>query len=119
MTTALKIDFISDVSCPWCVIGLRSLDQALEALGDEVQAQIHFQPFELNPNMPAEGRTSKSTLPRNTAPRLNRSKPFTKPSVSAVPSWASRLARASDASTTPSMRTVCCIGPSRKASNRH
>ncbi len=33
MTTALKIDFISDVSCPWCVIGLRALDQALEALG--------------------------------------------------------------------------------------
>lgn len=40
MTTALKIDFISDVSCPWCVIGLRALDQALEALGDEVQAHI-------------------------------------------------------------------------------
>ncbi|AKT32004.1 DsbA family oxidoreductase [Pseudomonas syringae pv. actinidiae] len=62
MTTALKIDFISDVSCPWCVIGLRSLDQALEALGDEVQAQIHFQPFELNPNMPAEGQDIKEHI---------------------------------------------------------
>ncbi|WP_024699194.1 DsbA family oxidoreductase [Pseudomonas avellanae] len=62
MTTALKIDFISDVSCPWCVIGLRALDQALEALGDEVQAQIHFQPFELNPNMPAEGQDIKEHI---------------------------------------------------------
>ncbi|EPM71511.1 2-hydroxychromene-2-carboxylate isomerase [Pseudomonas syringae pv. theae ICMP 3923] len=62
MTTALKIDFISDVSCPWCVIGLRSLDQALEALVDEVQAQIHFQPFELNPNMPAEGQDIKEHI---------------------------------------------------------
>ncbi|RMP36263.1 2-hydroxychromene-2-carboxylate isomerase protein [Pseudomonas amygdali pv. lachrymans] len=62
MTTALKIDFISDVSCPWCVIGLRALDQALEALGDEVQAHIHFQPFELNPNMPAEGQDIKEHI---------------------------------------------------------
>ncbi|MFS2157993.1 DsbA family oxidoreductase [Pseudomonas sp. Pseusp122] len=56
MSTPLKIDFVSDVSCPWCVIGLRALNQALEQLGDEVQAQIHFQPFELNPNMVAEGQ---------------------------------------------------------------
>lgn len=56
MSTPLKIDFVSDVSCPWCVIGLRALNQALAQLGDEVQAEIHFQPFELNPNMPAEGQ---------------------------------------------------------------
>lgn len=56
MRTPLKIDFISDVSCPWCIIGLRALDQALEHLGDEVQADIHFQPFELNPNMGAQGQ---------------------------------------------------------------
>jgi predicted DsbA family dithiol-disulfide isomerase len=56
MSTPLKIDFISDVSCPWCIIGLRALDQALEHVGDEVQAQIHFQPFELNPNMAPEGQ---------------------------------------------------------------
>ncbi|KPB73198.1 DsbA family oxidoreductase [Pseudomonas cannabina] len=62
MATTLKIDFISDVSCPWCVIGLRALDQALEVLGDEVQAQIHFQPFELNPNMPAEGQDIKEHI---------------------------------------------------------
>lgn len=56
MSTPLKIDFISDVACPWCIIGLRALDQALEHLGDEVQAQIHFQPFELNPKMGPEGQ---------------------------------------------------------------
>jgi predicted DsbA family dithiol-disulfide isomerase len=51
-----KIDFVSDVSCPWCVIGLKALEAALERLGDEVQAEIHFQPFELNPQMPPEGQ---------------------------------------------------------------
>lgn len=56
MSTPLKIDFVSDVSCPWCVVGLRALNDALAELGDEVRAQIHFQPFELNPNMPAEGQ---------------------------------------------------------------
>jgi predicted DsbA family dithiol-disulfide isomerase len=56
MTTPLKIDFVSDVSCPWCVIGLRSLEQALERIGDSTAANIHFQPFELNPQMPPEGQ---------------------------------------------------------------
>jgi predicted DsbA family dithiol-disulfide isomerase len=56
MTTPLKIDFVSDVSCPWCVIGLRSLEQALERIGSDTGADIHFQPFELNPQMPPEGQ---------------------------------------------------------------
>jgi len=56
MTSHLKIDFVSDVSCPWCVIGLRSLEQALERVGDEATADIHFQPFELNPQMPPQGQ---------------------------------------------------------------
>ncbi|HEY0681978.1 MAG TPA: DsbA family oxidoreductase [Steroidobacter sp.] len=56
MTSHLKIDFVSDVSCPWCVIGLRSLEQALERAGDAATAEIHFQPFELNPQMPPEGQ---------------------------------------------------------------
>lgn len=56
MTTALKIDFVSDVSCPWCVIGLKSLQQALGRLDGEVGATLHFQPFELNPGMGAEGQ---------------------------------------------------------------
>jgi predicted DsbA family dithiol-disulfide isomerase len=55
MTSRLKIDFVSDVSCPWCVIGLRSLEQALERIGD-ARADINFQPFELNPQMAPEGQ---------------------------------------------------------------
>jgi len=56
MNQAVKIDFVSDVSCPWCVIGLRSLEIALQRLQGQVQADIHFQPFELNPDMPSEGQ---------------------------------------------------------------
>jgi predicted DsbA family dithiol-disulfide isomerase len=56
MTAKLKIDFVSDVSCPWCVIGLRALEQALERIGDAVTAEIHFQPFELNPHLPPVGQ---------------------------------------------------------------
>src|SRR5215470_7279013 len=55
MGTRLKIDFVSDVSCPWCVIGLRSLQAAVARLDGAVQADLHFQPFELNPQMPREG----------------------------------------------------------------
>lgn len=56
MPTALKIDFVSDVSCPWCIIGLRALEQALANTTDVVDATITFQPFELNPDMPPEGQ---------------------------------------------------------------
>jgi len=56
MATPLKIDFVSDVSCPWCVIGLKSLEQALARIGDEAAVNLHFQPFELNPNMGADGQ---------------------------------------------------------------
>ena len=52
----IKIDFVSDVSCPWCIIGLRGIEEALERVGDLVEADIRFQPFELNPHMPAEGQ---------------------------------------------------------------
>ena len=52
----MKIDFVSDVSCPWCAIGLHALEEALGRLGGEVQATLHFQPFELNPGMPPEGQ---------------------------------------------------------------
>jgi predicted DsbA family dithiol-disulfide isomerase len=56
MTQSLKIDFVSDVSCPWCAIGLKSLDQALARVGKDITAELHFQPFELNPQMTAEGQ---------------------------------------------------------------
>lgn len=56
MPTPLRIDFVSDVSCPWCIIGLRALEQALDRLGDELEVDFEFQPFELNPRMPAGGQ---------------------------------------------------------------
>ena len=51
----LRIDFVSDISCPWCIIGLKSLEQALARASDALTAEIHFQPFELNPQMAPEG----------------------------------------------------------------
>jgi predicted DsbA family dithiol-disulfide isomerase len=53
---AVRIDFVSDVACPWCAIGLSALDRALTRIGDEVgDVEVHMQPFELNPTMPPEG----------------------------------------------------------------
>jgi predicted DsbA family dithiol-disulfide isomerase len=51
----IKIDFVSDVSCPWCAIGLQSLLAALANLRNVVDSDLHFQPFELNPEMGAAG----------------------------------------------------------------
>jgi predicted DsbA family dithiol-disulfide isomerase len=56
MTTTLKIDFVSDIACPWCAVGLGALEGALDRLQGQVKADLHFQPFELNPNMPEGGQ---------------------------------------------------------------
>lgn len=54
--TPLSIEFISDVVCPWCVIGLRGLERALDDVADVARADIRLVPFELNPDMPAGGQ---------------------------------------------------------------
>ncbi|MBY0237135.1 MAG: DsbA family oxidoreductase [Burkholderiaceae bacterium] len=59
----MKIDFVSDVSCPWCAIGLKSLEQALARV-PELQVDLHFQPFELNPQMAPEGEEINAHLAR-------------------------------------------------------
>lgn len=51
----LHIDFISDINCPWCALGLAALDAAIAQLGDEFAVDVHCQPFELNPQLPASG----------------------------------------------------------------
>jgi predicted DsbA family dithiol-disulfide isomerase len=56
MPKPIKIDFVSDVVCPWCAIGLGGLEEALGRASDVVSAEIHFQPFELNPTMPPGGQ---------------------------------------------------------------
>ncbi len=60
--TPLRIDFVSDVACPWCAVGLLSLEQALERMRGELQVDLHFQPFELNPQMPLEGEDAAEHL---------------------------------------------------------
>ena len=62
MKTKLKIDFVSDVSCPWCAVGLASLEQALGQVSDQIDATLTFQPFELNPQMVKEGEDTTEHL---------------------------------------------------------
>jgi predicted DsbA family dithiol-disulfide isomerase len=56
MSQPLTIDFVSDIACPWCAIGLSSLQLALSRVGDAVDARIVVHPFELNPQMAPEGQ---------------------------------------------------------------
>jgi predicted DsbA family dithiol-disulfide isomerase len=60
----MKIDFVSDVACPWCAVGLNSLERALERLGDAVDVELHIRPFELNPQMPSDGEDATEHLAR-------------------------------------------------------
>lgn len=52
----VRIDFISDISCPWCAIGLHSLQRALEAIGPDLAVDLRMQPFELNPHLGKDGQ---------------------------------------------------------------
>ncbi|HCM75151.1 MAG TPA: hypothetical protein DIS90_02125, partial [Cytophagales bacterium] len=62
MMQKITIDVISDVVCPWCYIGKRRLESAIEELKNEFEFEVNYLPFELNPNMPAEGRNQKEYL---------------------------------------------------------
>jgi predicted DsbA family dithiol-disulfide isomerase len=64
MTARVTIDIWSDVMCPWCVIGYKHLEQALAALDGEIEAEIRWRPFELNPDMPPEGEESRAHIAR-------------------------------------------------------
>jgi predicted DsbA family dithiol-disulfide isomerase len=64
MTKTLQIDFVSDVSCPWCAVGLSALERALENTAGEVRAELRFQPFELNPGMAPGGEEIGEHLAR-------------------------------------------------------
>jgi predicted DsbA family dithiol-disulfide isomerase len=59
----MRIDFVSDVACPWCAIGMSALDRALERIGTDVgDVEVHLQPFELNPTMGSEGADAAQYL---------------------------------------------------------
>src|SRR5689334_15709558 len=60
----MKIDFVSDVACPWCAVGLHSLERALERIGDDIDVELRFQPFELNPDMGPQGEDAAAYVAR-------------------------------------------------------
>ena len=64
MTAKLTIDIYSDVMCPWCIIGYNQLQKGLEALHGEIEAEVRWLPFELNPDMPPEGEESVAHIAR-------------------------------------------------------
>jgi predicted DsbA family dithiol-disulfide isomerase len=58
----MKIDFVSDIACPWCAVGLNALEMALQRLGADMPVELHFQPFELNPQMGPDGQDAVEHL---------------------------------------------------------
>ena len=58
----LRIDFVSDVACPWCAVGLGALQAALARVAPGITAELHFQPFELNPQLGPEGQDTMEHL---------------------------------------------------------
>ena len=117
MTQQLDIDFVSDVACPWCAVGLYSLEEALRRLGDAVSVRVRFRPFELDPDMGPEGEATDEYLARKYG--ATRSGAFLDPLADKVlaiggltcmwwigrfPGWAlSSTSTSASASLTPSM----------------
>lgn len=64
----LRIDIVSDVVCPWCIIGYKQLQKALEALPQLFTPEVHWHPFELNPQMPAEGQELREHIQQKYGP---------------------------------------------------
>ena len=58
----MKIEFVSDVACPWCAVGLNALERALERIGDEWPVELRFEPFELNPTLGPQGADATEYL---------------------------------------------------------
>jgi len=62
MSNKIQLDIVSDVVCPWCIIGYKRLEKAIKELGVEDQVEIQWHPFELNPAMPLEGENLREHL---------------------------------------------------------
>lgn len=62
MKPLIKIDFVSDVACPWCAVGLGNLNQAIAEFSDKADFEVHFRAFELNPHMPHGGQDAMEHL---------------------------------------------------------
>lgn len=64
MSNKIQLDMVSDVMCPWCVVGYKNLEKAIQELGLEQNIELQWQPFELNPDMPQEGENLRDHLMR-------------------------------------------------------
>ena len=64
MQDKIKIDIVSDVVCPWCIIGYKRLEKAIQEMGIQDKVELEWQPFELNSNMPAEGENVDEHITR-------------------------------------------------------
>ena len=64
MNSKIKLDIISDVVCPWCVVGYKHLEAAIKELNLQDKVEIEWQPFELNPDMPVEGEDVREHVAR-------------------------------------------------------
>ncbi|MEQ8302476.1 MAG: DsbA family oxidoreductase [Cyclobacteriaceae bacterium] len=62
MRKKIKIEVVSDVVCPWCYIGKRRLEKAMGEVSDQFEFEVSYLPFELNPDMPKEGKNQKEHL---------------------------------------------------------
>jgi predicted DsbA family dithiol-disulfide isomerase len=58
----LQIDIVSDVVCPWCIVGYKQLEKALASLSGKFHPVVRWHPFELNPNMPAQGQNLREHI---------------------------------------------------------
>ena len=74
MAATIKLDFISDIVCPWCIIGYKRLEKAINELGIQDRIDIEWQPFELNPDMPTEGENLQEHIIRKYGSTLLESK---------------------------------------------
>lgn len=119
MPRPLKIDFVSDVSCPWCIIGLKGLEEALARTEGVVTADIHFQPFELNPQMAPEGENIGEHIARkygSTPEQSAANRQMIRDRAGAL--GFTMNSRPTAVSTIPSMRTGCSTGPRSRAGRR-
>ncbi len=64
MTDKIKMDLISDVVCPWCIIGYKRLERAISEMGLQDKVELEWHPFELNPDIPAEGENLPAHITR-------------------------------------------------------
>ena len=113
----MKIEFVSDVACPWCAVGLASLERALDRIGDAIPVELRFEPYELNPTMRPEGADANEYLRAKYGlgpEQLAKNRAAIK---AARRRGRLRVRRAARTSGTPSTRTACCTGPGSKAAS--